>query len=246
MHKLDYFRSITLEFQALKDRVQHFIGSNHWLTVGEWKESVLRAVLRRHVPQTIGIGKGFVITKQGPSTQVDILLYDRTKPLLYQDGDLVMITSDLCLGLIEVKTRLDTAEFGEAVHKLAECRNHVSRSAQCRPFVGLFSFEHDGDTFRPLLQHLKDAAAGSTHRLTNCVSLGASLFVRYWECAPEQPRRPADIFRAYKLQNMAFAYFVHNVIESLCERSVLDNNYIWYPAQGKEAFTLGEIRLKDA
>jgi hypothetical protein len=198
------------------------------------------------LPQTIGIGKGFVITKEGPSTQVDILLYDRAKPLLYQDGDLVMITSDLCLGLIEVKTRVGTAEFGEALRKLAECRQYVSRSAQCRPFVGLFSSEHDGEAFQPLLDHLKAAAAGSTRRLINCVSLGKSLFVRYWECAPEQPQRPADIFRAYKLHVMAPAYFVHNVIESLCERSVLDNNYIWYPAQGKEAFTLGEISLKDA
>ena len=29
---LDYFRSITLEFQALKDRVRHFfIRDQHWL-----------------------------------------------------------------------------------------------------------------------------------------------------------------------------------------------------------------------
>jgi hypothetical protein len=42
---------------------------------------------------------------------------------------------------------------------------------------------------------------------------------------------------------MAPPYFVHNVIEALCESSVLDNNNIWYPNQGKEIFTLGEIAL---
>ena len=74
MDELDYFRSITLEFKALKDRVYHFIGDHHWLTVGQWRESVLRAVLRRHLPQDIGVGHGFVIMRDGPSTQIDILL----------------------------------------------------------------------------------------------------------------------------------------------------------------------------
>ena len=245
MDELDYFRSITLEFQALKNRVRHFIGNHHWLTEGEWKESVLRAVLRRHLPQTVGVGKGFVITKDGPSSQIDILLYDREKPLLYQDGDLVVITPDLCLGLVEVKTQLDVAEFGRAVQKLADERFKISRWAQCRPFVGLFSFDHDGENFQPFLQHLKVAAAGTERRYTNCVSLGTSLFIRYWYNTPEPPHRQVQIFRAYKLENMAPAYFVHNVIEALCEHSVLDNNDIWYPSQGKEIHTLGEIGLRD-
>ena len=57
----DYFRSITLEFQALKYRVRHLIRDQHWLTDGEWKESVLRAVLDDICLQNIGVGKGFVI-----------------------------------------------------------------------------------------------------------------------------------------------------------------------------------------
>ena len=242
---LDYFRSITLEFQALKDRVRHFIRDQHWLTDGEWKESVLRSVLRRHLPQNVGVGKGFVITKDGPSSQIDILLFDRTKPLLYHDGDLVITTSDLCLGIIEVKTRLDAAKLRQAIQKLADCREYVSRSAQCRPFVGLFSFEHEGEDFQTLLDQIKTAAAGSSRRVLNCVSLGTSLFARYWYFAPERPKRAADIVRAYRLQDLAPAYFVHNVVENLCSQSVLDNNRIWYPAQGKEADALGQIALRE-
>ena len=110
--------------------------------------------------------------------------------------------------------------------------------------MGLFSFENDGVGHEALLQYLHESAKGSLRRLTHCVALGTSLFARYWYCPPEQPRRPADIFRAYNLEGMAPAYFIHNVVEALCERSVLDNNDIWYPAQGKEAFTLGQIALK--
>jgi hypothetical protein len=245
MDKLDYFRSITLEFRALQDRLRHFI-PNHWPTDGEWKESVLRTVLRRHLPQTIGVGKGFVITQDGQSSQIDVLLYDRSKPLLYQDGDLVIITSDVCLGVIEVKTRFwDHTELFEAIQKLAKCRDHVSVSATRAAFCGLFSFEHEGEDFQTLLEDLKNAARGEPCRIVNCVSLGTSLFARYWYYAPEQPQKDARIWRANKLQDMAPAYFVHNVIESLCERSVLDNNCIWYPTDGKEAHTLGQIGLRD-
>jgi hypothetical protein len=241
----DHFRSITLEFQALKNRVRHFIRNRHWLTDGEWKESVLRAVLRRHLPQNIGVGKGFVITKDGPSSQIDILLFDRTKPLLYQDGDLVIVTPDLCLGIIEVKTCLTGIKLRKAINKLAKCRYYVSRTAQCSPFVGLFSFDHDGEDFQALLDNIKTAATGSHRRVLNCVSLGTSLFARYWFDVPERPDFQADIVRAYRLQDLAPAYFVHNVIEALCNRSVRENNHIWYPAQGKEAYTLGQIALKD-
>ena len=63
---------------------------------------------------------------------------------------------------------------------------------------------------------------------------------------PEEPNLPVNAFRAYKLKDMAPAYFVHNAIEYLCERSVLDNNQIWYPTAGKQAYTLGEIPVEGA
>jgi hypothetical protein len=245
MDELDYFHSITLELQALKNRVRHFIRDHHWLTDGEWKESVLRAVLRRHLPQDVGVGKGFVITQEGPSAQIDILLYDRSCPVLYGDGDLVIITSDACMGIIEVKTHVDGAALHNAIQRVSDCRDHVSRTAQCQPFTGLFVFDYDGENFQRLLDGLKVATAGSSRRVLNCVSLGESLFARYWWLAPEAPQRPAYIYRAYKLIDMAPAYFVHNVVEHLCERSVLHNNEIWYPPEGKEAHALGQVNLND-
>ncbi|MBU8977509.1 hypothetical protein JI752_015265 [Lysobacter sp. MMG2] len=38
------FRSIKLEMDALKGRVRQLIDDKHWLTDGEWKETVLRTV----------------------------------------------------------------------------------------------------------------------------------------------------------------------------------------------------------
>jgi hypothetical protein len=245
MSELDYFRSITEELDALKNRVRHFIRNKHWLTDGEHKESVLRAVLRRHLPLTTGVGRGFVITNKGPSPQIDILLYDQTKPLLYHDGDFVIITPDACQGMIEVKTKLTPTKLGQAIQKLVKCRVFVSRTALAVPFVGLFAYDHNGLNHKPLLKYLKAASQRRGGCLLNCVSLGPNLFARYWECAPENRIMPVHIYRAYKLRNIAPTYFVHNAIEALCPQSVGDNNRLWYPTIGKEASILGDTSINE-
>jgi hypothetical protein len=106
-----YFRSLTAEITALKDRIRNFIGDAHWLSDGLWKESVVKAILRRYLRGAAGIGSGFVVTDKGPTTQIDILVYDLTKPVLFCDGDFVIITADAALGLIEVKTRIQKNEI---------------------------------------------------------------------------------------------------------------------------------------
>lgn len=82
MNPADYYRSVTLELDALKSRVRNLIADGHWPTDGEWKESVLRTVLRRHMPSTTGVGRGFIISQAGASTQIDVLLYDTGRPVL--------------------------------------------------------------------------------------------------------------------------------------------------------------------
>jgi hypothetical protein len=48
MNVRDYFESLGHELDALKHRVRYLIAETNWQTDGEWKESVLRQVLRRH------------------------------------------------------------------------------------------------------------------------------------------------------------------------------------------------------
>jgi len=52
----NYFESLATELDALKNRVRNFIQDRHWQTDGEWKESVLRAFLRRNLPKSVQIG----------------------------------------------------------------------------------------------------------------------------------------------------------------------------------------------
>ena len=240
MHDSAYFRSITKELNALRDRVRHFIHDRHWLSDGEWKESVVRAVLRRNLPKTFGVGSGFVVTEDGPSTQVDILIYDNTKPILFQDGDFVIVTSDLVHAIIEVKTRVTKADLLGCLEKLATLHSHAAKSALCQPFVGLFAYENQDCDYDDVLSALKETVGNIQRRNIHAICLGEDLFCRFWYCPPETPTRPNQLWRVYELKEMAPAYFVHNVIESLCARSIIDNSFLWYPKSGKEEHSRGE------
>jgi hypothetical protein len=57
---LAFHRSLCDELKAIKDRVRNLI--QHWPTDGAFKESALRSVLRRHLPESVYIGTGFVVT----------------------------------------------------------------------------------------------------------------------------------------------------------------------------------------
>jgi hypothetical protein len=266
-----YFRSITDEINAVQDRVRNFIAS-HWLSDGEWKESVLRTILRRHLPKNIGIGTGFIVSENRTSTQIDILLYDNNKPLLFQDDAFVIVTPDCVRGIIEIKTTAKRSELENIFTKIADNIQLVSKGHRGEQFFGVFFYKADdtlnglglnGGNVSDVLENLFRAALISTagdetiisprrmaptsspHRVINCVSIGDSFFSRFWFESPEGAGQ-IDRWHAYDLTDKAPAYFIHNVIEHLCSESVLRNNAIWYPESGKESRKIGERNLRVA
>jgi len=120
MNVSDYFTSISLELNALKNRVRNFIADNQWQTDGEWKESVLRTILRRNLPDNIEAGRGFIVKPDECPSQIDVLIYDASKPVLYKDGELVFVTSDAVKGIIEVKSKIYRNTLKDTLSKLAD------------------------------------------------------------------------------------------------------------------------------
>lgn len=185
-----YFKSLSTEMEAPKNRVRQFIDDRHWLTDGEWKEGVLRSFLRRSFPKTVEIGRGFIVTDDGVSKQIDVLIFDASKPILFRDGDLVFITPDAVEGVIEVKSSINPTMFHEACGRLivnAELVfKHSPRHRPFHKFFSIYSFENQVRDDHKYLEVLRDLS-NAPNRLLQFCCLGQDTFIRYWELDPANP-----------------------------------------------------------
>jgi len=228
-----YLKSLGQELDALKQRVRYLLATPHWQTDGEWKESVLRQVLRRHLPATAIVGRGFVVTGDTASHQLDVLVHDASKPVLFRDGDLVFVTPDAVLGIIEVKSRVTHSIFNEAAGKLAHDINLVRLHPNSHAFAGLFAFESEGEGAERYLDCITTVATRWNERL-DFAALGPDRFIKYWHFDPADQSRMYDTWHSYRLPGLASGYFVHNVVDAVSPESVFRNSDVWFPRDGKE------------
>jgi hypothetical protein len=243
-----HYESLTRELEALKDRVRNFDNTRGWLADGEWKESVLRSILRRYLPAGVEPLRGYVVTGKNSSKQIDVLLYDSRVPVLFRDGDLVFITPDAVRGIIEVKTRIDTRkQLAQALTALAENASLVrSRCADRQIFVGLFTYDSKFSgtvAASSVLEEMCKAASGKHDRIVNYACLGCSLFSSYWQLDPHDNETDHEAWHAYWLKNHAAGYFIVNLIKTVAAESVVRNKDMWYPPEGQEKHKLAEFRF---
>lgn len=242
-----YYRSLDAELQAKKNRVRNFIADAHWLTDGEWKESVLRSVISQHLPDSIKIGRGFVICENDVSTQCDILLYRSDFPVLFRDGDLVFVTADAVIGIIEVKSTLDTNKYQQALDKLAAVSLALGVYRKfC--FIGLFSYDWigtkrvkwDPQAATELLEPLR-AVCDHHRKMIDLVCAGPCKFVRWWRTSPEGEVDHLS-WHAYWLDSLSAGYFIANVLDAVSGPSVARNNHAWFPKNSKELELIGTTK----
>jgi len=246
-----HFRSLTDELESLRDRVRNFsVNTPHWQTDGEWKESVLRSVLRGVLPSHIEPLRGFVIAPSAGSGQIDVLLYDNRRPLLFRNGDLAFVTPDAVAGIIEVKSLIASRnQLRSALHSLADDAEviRINRRRDEPIFVGLFSFETKiaGTGWNGALEDVRDAAGGSLQRAVSDICLGCSHFAKFWRTAPESTREePHDAWHLYHLPRLAAGYFISNVVSTVAGESVASNQGLWFPEQSKERRRLGQLKFE--
>jgi hypothetical protein len=241
----NYFKSLSLEITGLKNRVRDFIHDDHWLTDGEWKESVLRAVLRRHLPDNVKVGRGFVFNSRAHSKQIDVLLYDASKPILFRDADLVFITDDAVMGIIEVKSKLYKNTFQHVLNKLSDKAEFVNRRNNQHDrniFIGLFGYETDihNENGSFILERIKNVSNQNKNRIINHICLGKNLFIRYWRTSPRWQAN-YNKWHLYDLEQKSYGYFINNIVSALSKDSVELNQEIWFPEEGKEIHKIADI-----
>jgi hypothetical protein len=227
-----FHRSVSDELYSVKDRIRNLV--RHWGTDGEAKEVALRSVLRRHLPESVIVGRGFVVTPEASSTQIDILVVDASKPTLFKDGDLLIVTPDAVRGVIEVKTELRTRPLvAEALSKLSAiedmCRDATGKD---QVWTGLFVFHGANDIAPRLLAGLSDAYEG-TRRKVNCISAGRDTFVRYWDRGADvHSFERGSVWHAYTLPGVAPSYFMGNLIDSIGSVDNSNAGFAWFPMLG--------------
>jgi len=233
-----YFRSLAAEMAALKDRVRQLIDTRHWQTDGEWKEPVLRQILRRNLPETVHVGRGFVVAPGWASAQIDVLITDASKPVLFRDGDLAIVTADAVLGVVEVKSRATPGIIRNAIGKLAQDMGSIRRHPNSKAFAAILAFEAGtGKTS----SHLNDLATRCKvwDERIDALCLGPSKYIQYWDCEPNDERRARQAWHAYALPDTAFGYLINNIVEAVTPHSVGTNRGLWFPIEGKEVFIEG-------
>lgn len=234
-----YFKSITSELNALKNRVRNFIDDAHWLTDGEWKESVLRNLLSKNLPESVRIGRGFIISNVGVSSQIDVLIYRWDSPLFFKDGDLVFAPPEAILGIIEVKTRLTKSTLQQAVTKLGEIRKHLHGSFHASPLVALFSYEEELPKNEELLETVRDIE--NAEELVSLICLGHSRLIKYYSTNPKGNNALYEKWHSYTLDHMAPGYFIHDILLRVTPEEFWMNKQLWAPEELKERFKDGEI-----
>lgn len=235
MSAKEQFSWLSMELESLKDRVRNLLQDSNWQADGEWKESVLRTILRRHLPKNIEPTRGFVTNGRESSRQIDVLLYNNDKPSLFRDGDLVLVTPDAATGVIEVKSSIpNPSKLKEALRPLASNISMIRRFGGRKAFAALFAFEtklEGYDALDDVLECLHEVAGGKRERVVDLVALGRSTFVLCWDGPSEGDEPKRRRWHAYYLPDMAPGYFVSNVIRSSTPKSVRRNMEAWFPCE---------------
>lgn len=233
----EFHKSITSEILSVKDRVRNLIGDAHWYSDGAYKESVLREVLRRYLPEKYNIGQGFIVYDDGTSSkQIDILITDKNYPHLFKDGDFYIVTRDAARAIIEVKTKIDKAILNSATEKLFIDIEKINQNKQLKNiWAGIFAYEKD----RGFNISESNLDSLNSNKKLECIALNNQYFIKHWN--------EKDKYSIYKFEdneNFSFSYFIGNLIDYLSNYNADTNSKFWYPLTedgGKEARLLFSI-----
>ncbi|WP_281649189.1 DUF6602 domain-containing protein [Parendozoicomonas sp. Alg238-R29] len=108
----EYFSSYSHELKSKMMRLDALIGRDHWLSVGNYKESLLRDLLASLLPKKFEVSTGFILSadehgNEIKSKQQDIIIWDSSEyAAIFRDNDFVIIPPEACKAVIEVKSTL--------------------------------------------------------------------------------------------------------------------------------------------
>lgn len=224
-----------MELDIIKDRVADLIGTTtNPLENGRYREAILKRVIKQFLPSNISIGTGFVIKEPGSgrkksetvSRQIDLILYDNELPMIFSEGDFVIVTPKMVRGIIEVKSSLTLALFRTKVLESVIHNSKILNKENDKNFFsGLFVFK-EPDNPRAIVDNLWGFCSTLNH-----IAWGTDHFFKYWE--------GSKTFVGYELKKLAFSYFISNLVTTIAGDHD-DQYWIRFPLkEGKDPHEIG-------
>src|SRR3989338_10337639 len=233
----EFHKSTTKEFEATKNRVRNLIGDSNWGDEGRYKEAILHNVIKRFLPKNLCIGTGFIVKasdkKYVCSNQVDIIIFDSQYPILFSEGDFVIVSPSSVKAVIEVKTNIKNQNLEKTLIKANILGEFIGNR---NIFNGVFSF--DGYEAEVSQSHISTKIKNSCKRMTfvNHLTLNKNTFIKLWSTK--------NLFSVYNLQELSFSFFISNLLYHVTDNSILNDSELWFP-MNKENKKLFDIHLDE-
>jgi hypothetical protein len=270
---LEYQKSVAQEFKAYENRVRNLIDSTNWGEEGRFKEIILRNYLKRVLPNNIGVGTGFIRNNEVITSQIDIIIYNQSYPLLFSEGDFIVATPENIIGIIEVKTRIDPSTINSIIKKANENANIICGNTDKALFNGIFSFNCGRNIHRYIdnlkqvnykylleKQHFNQIISNKLYSCVNHIALGNEYFIKLWPTGNSGENNEVEYlgepphFSVYDMQEgLAFSYFLSNLLEQIIRNltgyinNELPNemkSFLYPLPKGKESRLIDQIQLE--
>ncbi|WP_278471012.1 DUF6602 domain-containing protein [Gimesia maris] len=221
-----YFQTIRAELDAVKDRIRSLI--EHWPTDGAHKEAALRSVLRRHLPASLELARGFVVGTKGSSSEIDLLVIDKGCPTLFRDEGVVIVSPHFVRAIIEVKTQLvGDKKIAETIEKLRKNKAVCQSDPGYETWAGLFVYEGRLSNYESILRLLgKD---WNKYKMPiDGVAFGPDLLIRHIEGRPYRFKDQGHMWCSWGTPQLAASYFIASMLDDLDLIPQWDKR-LWFP-----------------
>ncbi|MRG88150.1 hypothetical protein [Salinibacillus xinjiangensis] len=145
--------------------------------------------------------------------------------------------------MVEVKTAMRSGDIPEIMTK-------ATQNAGMAPFSnfnGIFAFEKRNLNIGTNINQNLRNSLNSSNGEVNYICLGENIFIKFWGAREKQEDNLDRMYSFYKIDDLAFSYFISNMVENIAPDKVFDKSWFLYPIQnefGKEFYNVMDLKNK--
>lgn len=144
-----FLSSYNAELLSKVSRLDELIGRDHWLSVGNYKESILRSLISNILPRKYEVSTGFILAsnRKGEilkSRQIDIIIWDSTNYApIFRDREFVIVPPESCSAVVEVKGKLTAKELRKSLLNIDSLIEFCSTAYPVHNYICKYIFAYD-------------------------------------------------------------------------------------------------------